>query len=162
MCTGGEYSRLADRHFKTVTIYHCYTGGHAVAYLYRSNNCVLIFTPEHSNRPHNPMGTVFWSTSNISILPQLCTTLTIGKMKKKKSIKSLSWFSVTLTKVKPHNHSVPSLGLPQCWIQVKTNLTIRGVFAYQGKKQIEQEGFQSCPTACKFSSSYSFGSSCTK
>lgn len=40
-------------------------------------------TPEHSNRPHNPTGTVFWSTSSIHILSRLCLILTTGKVNKK-------------------------------------------------------------------------------
>lgn len=104
MCTEGK--KTAEWQIvilKLLTIYDWYTGGHAVAYLYRTNICILIFTPEHSNRPHNPMGMVFWSTSNRSILSQLCTILTIGKtnQKKKKGIKHSPQFCVTLTEVKP-------------------------------------------------------------
>lgn len=50
----------------------------------------MIFTPEHGNRPHSPTGTVFWSTSNRSILSQLCTILTIGKTNQKKRHKTLT------------------------------------------------------------------------
>lgn len=102
MYWGGKRQQWQIVILKLLTIYDWYTGGHAVAYLYRTNICILmIFTPEHGNRPHSPTGTVFWSTSNRSILSQLCTILTIGKTNQKKGIKHSPRFCVTLTEVKP-------------------------------------------------------------